>query len=647
MVSKNFSAFSETVHIPTLLSRDQLSFSESNVNALIRWTGTLTLLKLGDTSEEILRALTELSELHCSETLRYDLIQALHPVVEHILETLDKLIIQQGPQHRDRQSHLIELSSIIRLYLIHIYLDIVYRSQQQLQRRKRFLNGFGLQQNLKTARVLASYYALQQLALLLVQQQKCYSHCLKWQWYSIHQLYRLARSNQEHLTNINLLQGSHYPLKHIQHAYMQILVLDIFNTYQIRPEEIEALLQCSSEWIKWVEISNKVSHLTRYMVDTQQDLPPCDYHKKPDAADQQAAHQNPNPDFNADYFISTQNLLEHINSTIQHDAKYMSEVENKYLSSALQFHIQNVLGTSHSQRRHQRYEASLQLSLCFSVQAAHFQLSSHATDHAAQQSDQHNNVAESSIRMGHAQQQGSLRAVAELQDLNAAKLPHDQLTSTYPGADPQPTAQFSFELDREAMQIHSAQVLDVSAYGYRIHWTQPQPKLLNTGEFILVRESPTQIWKAGVVRWMKKSVTQTYAIGLEVLAEHVLPCRLERRPFAAADLRHNPSQSVFFPSLILQQIRPEQRVISLVLPNNQDVDEYTNWVLHFSTDQIELVFKKILLITESFIQIECVAKSQQQQSKLLERLQSKATLTQQATPEAIVPLTSRPSLDHS
>ncbi len=614
MISKNFSTFSDTAaHVPTLLTRDHLSFSESNVNALIKWTGTLTLLKLGDTSAEILAALCELSELNCNETLRYDLIQALHPVVEHILNTLEKLFIQQGPLHRDRQSHLIELSSRIRLYLIHIYLDIVYRSQAQLQQRKGDLFGlgrlgFGLKQNLKTARVLASYYALQQLALLLVQQQKRYSHCLKQQWYNIHQLYRLARSNQEHLTNINLLQGSHYPLKHIQHAYMQILVLDIFNTYQIRPEEIEALLQCSTEWIKRVEISNKVSHLTRYVVDTEQDSPPRYYYKNQHSAvhsDQQEHHSS---NFQADFFISTQNLLEHINSTIQHDAKYMSEIEKKYLSSALQFHIQNVLGTRHAQRRHQRYESSSQLSLCFSVQVAHFHLTEHGGDQALL-ADSTRPENEQSTLLAHAQ------------------------------------AQLSFELDREALQIHSAQVMDVSAYGYRIHWTLPQPKLLNTGEFILVREQPSQAWKAGVLRWMKKSVTQTYAIGLEVLAEHVLPCRLEMLPLNTAAHGQTPSPSVFFPSLVLQQLRPEQRSISLVLPNQSVFDEFANWVLHLTENKIEIELSKILLITESFIQIECIAKSSEQQLKLRDLFPNSSTRPKQQTPEASPQVTSTPSFD--
>lgn len=649
MLSKNFTAFSDTVHVPTALSRNRLSFSESNVHALTTWTGTLTLLKLGDTSEAILRALCELSELKCNETLRYDLIQALHPVVEHILNTLEKLFIQQGPQHRDRQSHLIELSTRIRLYLIHIYLDIVYRSQQQLQQRKRLFFGLGFNRNLKTARVLSSYYALQQFALLLVQQQKRYSHCLKQQWYSIHQLYHLAQHNQEHLTNINLLQGSHYPLKHIQHAYVQILLLDIFNTYQIRPEEIEALLYCSSEWVKRVEISNKVSHLTRYMVDTQQDLPPCYYYKTQDHPDTQQVPAYQNPPLEADLFISTQNLLEHINSTIQHEAKYMSELERKYLSSALQFHIQNVLGTSHAQRRHQRYESSLQLALCFSVQVAHFHLANSSLDQALADVnlvdapvdlairsglEQHQDLAPSSVPDSDKAQSPPIQTVAvavNIDDTAPSQIAATQIPvvdTTVVNAPIVETVassaqpKYAFELDREALQFHNAQVLDVSAYGYRIHWTMlPQPKLLNTGEFILLRESPTQAWKAGVVRWMKKSVTQTYAMGLEVLAEQVLPCRLEIRT------QHSTAQQgLFFPSLILQHIRPEQAAISLVLPNSPEFDEYTNWVLHFSTDQIELVFKKILLITESFVQVEFMTQSSEQQHKLSDIFKSKAII---------------------
>ena len=61
-------------------------------------------------------------------------------------------------------------------------------------------------------------------------------------------------------------------------------------------------------------------------------------------------------------------------------------------------------------------------------------------------------------------------------------------------------------LDRQAKQIHNADVLDISVNGYRIKWTGETPKNLKTGEFILVQENSQSPWRAGVIRWIKQSV---------------------------------------------------------------------------------------------------------------------------------------------
>ncbi|TCM67713.1 hypothetical protein EC844_1077 [Acinetobacter calcoaceticus] len=558
---------SDSFQATTTLYRPRLSFSEASVKALNIWTGSLAMLQLGDTAEAVLRALSELSELDCAETLRFDLIQVIHPLVEHVLLALEKHFVQQTAHYSDRQNHLIELNTRIRLYFTHIYIDIAYRSHHQLLQLKRSMLNFGLKNNLKTARILASYYALQQLAQLQVQQQKQYSNSFVDQWQSTHQLYRLACKNEEHLININQLQGSHYPLKHIQHAYVQVLLLDIFNTYQIRAEEIEALLQCSAEWVSLVDVSHIEMPMSRYIIDTHQDLPPI-YNQK--------QHQ---AFFHPDLFLATQSLLEHINTTIQHDAKFMSETEREYLTPALQFHIQNVLGTNHAERRYQRYAYSAQLQLCFSVKAAHFNLT-----HDAPFDPQASNGSEA-VSSNTAEQSMTL---------------------------------FSSELDREALQIYTTQVLDISLHGYRVHWTQEQPKLLNTGEFIILREHEDQAWKAGVIRWMKQSVAKTYAIGLEVLADQMIPCRLE---LTQQDVTV-PSRIDGLNGMVLYQSQSLRPRISVVIPNGEAFNENAQWLLKIATLSIALDLKNILLITQSFIQFEFKARHAHQQQHLLDLLQS-------------------------
>ena len=55
-------------------------------------SGSLPFLLCGDTSKALFTAILELNELNCSETLRFDLIQTLHPTINNVLASLEKLL---------------------------------------------------------------------------------------------------------------------------------------------------------------------------------------------------------------------------------------------------------------------------------------------------------------------------------------------------------------------------------------------------------------------------------------------------------------------------------------------------------------------------------------------------------------------------
>ncbi len=86
-------AFSDIFQIPTVLRRDKLSFCDTNSKSLNEWVSNLSIMQLGDTSKALFAALLELSELECSETLRFDLVQVLHPTIENVLGSLEKTFL--------------------------------------------------------------------------------------------------------------------------------------------------------------------------------------------------------------------------------------------------------------------------------------------------------------------------------------------------------------------------------------------------------------------------------------------------------------------------------------------------------------------------------------------------------------------------
>nr|WP_174506203.1 GTPase [Acinetobacter sp. Marseille-Q1620] len=540
----------EAFQHPRQLTRETLSFAAPNVNAVSTWALSLSIMPLGDASRAILNALLELSELQCTETLRFDLIQALHPNIENILTSLEKFFFNQSLIHSDRNEHIIELGLNIRGYFICIYLDIVRRSDEQLSQTKFTLLSLIQKKHLKTARLLSTYYALQQLSSLLYKQQMLYTSAITQQWIIIHSLYDLAFKNNEAFVNINLIQGTHYSLNNIYQVYAQLLLLDIFNTNQIRPDEIQALYQCSFDWAKMIQITPKETSLSRYFVNKKIDHASI-YNKKN------------NQGLNAHLFIETQYLLEHINTTIIQDENYISKVEKQFLTPALKFHVQNVLGTT-SERRHERYEYSAQLKICFSLLAAHYFLSHSKT------------FSESLLAYQKFFLHSDLSNRITVLDQNDLSLPPNRL------------------LDRECKQVYHTEVLDISLNGYRIRWTGDTPRSLRTGEFILVSETINQKWKGAVVRWIKQASNKSLELGLEVLGQDVFACAVRLQ----ADLQNMNYQ----PALFIQNCQLENNEYSLILPNLSIFKEKQNIQLRLADHEMKIRLEKALLITQSFIQ---------------------------------------------
>ncbi|WP_025466819.1 hypothetical protein [Acinetobacter nosocomialis] len=556
-------ALSDIFHNQTSRTRERLSFCEANIKDLNEWVTTLSIMQLGDTSKALFTAILELNELNCSETLRFDLIQTLHPTINNVLASLEKNFFNQGVISTDRNEHIIELAMLLRCYFASIYLNIAQTSHEQLQRQKFSLFSFKQKKNLQTARILATFHALQQLTNLLYQQHMLYSEPVKGQLLIAHQLYETAVQYKYHLTNINHIQGVQHPLANITQAYAQLILLDIFNTNQIRQSEIQALFQCSFDWARMIQILPKDSALTKYVVDPTKDHPPV-YNKK----------QSSN--FNPSIFISTQALLEHVTATMHKNAQYMSKNEKIYLSPALKFHVQTILGTT-AQRRHERYEYNAALQICFGLSTAHFYLSKAKNfEETLQLNNNYNLQSESKV----------------LSNLEKK----EQQTSSYQ------------RLSRESKTIYQTTVLDISVNGYRIKWSGEAPKNLRTGEYILVKETLHGQWRGGVIRWIKQSTEKSLELGLEILSQAMFPC--------AVHIQAERHTRNYHPALLLQTQNLEEIQNTLILPGSQIFREQQTIYLRLGTEEIKVYLLKAQLITQSFIQFQFELLNEQQQHLL-------------------------------
>ena len=544
---------SDIFHTPIELKRTELSFCKSSVKGMQDWANGLVINHLGDSARSLFSAILEISELDCKETLRFDLIQTIHPIIENILNSLEKHFFNQSLITSDRNDQIIELALLLRTHFAKIYIDIARRSNHQLTHQKFSLFSLKKKNNLQTARTISSFYALQQLSLLQYQQQMLYSTVLPGHWLVAHTLVECAMRNHYNYTNVNQILGTQHKVVNINQAYAQLILLDIFNTHQIRPAEIQGLYLCSYDWAKRVNIQHKETSSTRYIIDSKKDFSPI-------------YNSSQNGNFHPDIFISTQALLDHLNENQSKKNNNLSVNEKLHLTPALHFHIHNIL-THNAERRHERYEYSARIKICFGLHVAHFYLS------------KGKNFKET-LDLGADYQiykNASISSVIEPDN----KSTNVSVTKT---------------IDREAKKTYQVDVLDISVNGYRIKWVGETPKNLKTGEFILVQENKQSPWRGGVIRWIKQSSEKTLELGLEILAQDIATC--------AVYLQTDRNTGHHHPALLMQTTQLDEVTTSLVLPGIGLLKDKQSVQLRLGTNDVKVLLNKPLLITQSFMSFE-------------------------------------------
>ena len=558
------------------LKQDKLSFCPTTAKGLQEWVAGVSILQLGTSSRSLFNALLEISELDCEEMFRFDLIQILHPTLENILTSLEKHFFNQGLITTDRNEHIIELAMLLRSYFAKIYIDISKRCHSTLNEQKFSIFSLKRKSSLQTARIASTYYALQQLSLLLYQQHLLYSTPMYGQWLAAHQLLMCSFEENFYLTNINQLLGTQHQLPTISQAYAQLVLLDIFDTHQLRPAEIQGLYTCTFDWAKLVQILPKETTLSRYIVDAQKDHAPI-YNTR------QSNH------FKASIFISTQNLLEHLSNAQSKSGEPLSRNEKLFLTPALHFHIQNLLNHT-AERRHERYEYSAQVNMCFGLSVAHFYLSNGKNFHETLELES-----------------GDYRFQSESNFVNATAEPNPLVNKL----------QNTKALDREAKQIFNAEVLDISVNGYRIRWTGLTPANLKTGEFILVQENAQSQWRGGVIRWIKQSTEKSLELGLEILTQEMYPC--------SAYIRVDKHTNNYQPALLVQSSQLDEVSTSLIISGSQLFREKQTIHLRLGQQELKIYLTKAQIITQSFIRFDFELLNEEQHNVVNDFIKSRST----------------------
>ena len=528
------------------LNLESFSFCPTHLDGLKEWVANLSLNYLGTSSKQLFIALKEIASLQCTEIERIDYLQTIHSPLLQVLNSIEQHISPQGALNTDRNQHIIELAFSIRSLLAKCYVDIVERSTQQIKTSK--YHFFKLHRNSAAnhVRTVATYYAMQQFSALFYLQYLLYSSPFTGQWQRTHYLMQQAVDANFHHVNINQLLNTRYPLNSINQCYLQLILLEILRTHQLRYGEIKGLYNCTFDWVQYIQISKKPSSEARYLIDFKLDSPP--------QFNAQKVEQ-----LQGKFFISTQALLDHL-SEIQHKKSTpLTSSENKFLTPALHFHIQNQL-QNQIERQHARYAYSGQIKVCFGLAVTHYYLS---------------------------KQKNFVETIHYSENYpNAANL---NQSDSY-----KPQSQWVL-LDKEAKTIHKAEVTDISVNGYRLKWTETNTQYLKSGELIIVQEAHHNLWRCGVIRWIKQNSESHLEFGVEIFSHDIIPCAVKNSD--------DENQS-FQPALLIQSTILDQMQTSLIIPGTFASKEKNVLTLKLGDELVKVYLSKAQLITQSFVRYE-------------------------------------------
>ncbi|MCF8999308.1 GTPase [Acinetobacter nectaris] len=557
--------------ISNKITRETLSFCDTNVKSIQQWAEQLNSSQLGDSSKALLNAIIEISELQCQADIKYQLIQTLHPLLEQTISFLEKNFITGYMVNSGHQEGVTDLTQLFRSYLARIYNHITFELSGILENTNFSIFSMLKRKNLQQIRLISLYLALEQLNLLKYQQLLLYKSAKVGQWRCAHQLYDLARQHNfddQELKDKSKFTSSISSTNTILDLYKQINLLDLLNTHQLRPVEIYELYQCSFQWIKLIKVTTKESSLSRYVINLNKDFPPIinNFQNESD-------HQR--------LFLETQALYEHINLVNLPGHKSLSKLEKDNLTPSLVFHVLNILNNS-PERRFERYNFTSSIQITFSLQSAHYYLSNATPfEDTLQKEKDFKATSESQfLSSWHTDIQSTWEIESK---------PEDKVISpkNYSAKSRKPILD-----DENKRQVYSCTIIDISVNGYRMKWSGDIPKQLRTGELILVQENKQSPWRAGVIRWLKQVDSQHIEFGIEILSQDITPC--------AVQLFVNKSSTSYHPALLVKKDVLNETSLSIIVPGSQFFKEQQSITLRLGTDEIKIYLTNAKLINQSF-----------------------------------------------
>ena len=582
---------------------------------LKKWLAGLPHANMGEVTRMVYSAVRDLNRQSMPIKYRIEDMELLRETVRNIFGNLEKHFINRTLPLPEKSQKIVKLNQALLQEISYGYKIVVFEAANKVDKKV----------DIKTQN-LAILRAIRYMSELLLRASEIYEPCPTGTWYDIHQMYTYAEQNGFHT---KVIPDAEYELKKasIEDYYKQVLLFALARPTALRQSDSERVYKKLSEWATQVRLGNDAQehHVNRFFcARSDQDRPPH-YLSMKDCDNTDGIRT-----------IDTSQLVE----TIRNEMQARSNQEAK-LAVGDQFSEEtlNVLAMSWgvcAKRRFSRADREGTIKTAIGLVNASRVIAGIVDEEEKQEEE---------IKPGkHKQLNISLETMPE--DLKARE---SQLKSTYMthheiGSNPNSAWDMvakgrvlteAYEKDKlmmEDSQIRRLrkkntewEIVNVSAGGFCLRWDSDVSTMAQIGELIALCEKEpggTDVWRIGVIRWMRYLRESGLEIGVQVLSPKVMS--------ATAQRRNRPNEAPF-DCLMLPGVRPLNLPPSVLLPahafrpSDNLVIEFREANQDANADPatgIEIQLNDVQEHTGSFTQFQYTSREEMEKQKLEERKQA-------------------------
>jgi hypothetical protein len=531
-------------------------------NQAANWAESLPMANPAQVAQKLRSALSDLNRVDIRPDVRFEILEALRPVLHTALSTLSKFYLNQPIVLPDEPRKAAKLAQNLFELVTTAYTMV---GIQTIQRRQQISGA-----NPAKLVCMALHRAITSASMKLLVSYQLYQPVEINAWMELHQLFLLAeRQKLASQLVVDSIAGD----GSITDTYLRALMLGSCKPNQLRQRDLAGVFKGLREWVKHLELlapDERIDGL--FLVDFASDHPPI-----------YASLYSEIPGEHC-RLINTDKLVDFLQN-LRIDTGEQSIVFDKdtVVSPNVLDHVITSWGVM-SKRNFARAPAQEKLWVSVGISNTHFYVSGGIN-------------FESLVSSAYAHViDREAEAVPTADDAVKEKELWDRVFHAEEGEDALALEELEFHIreagtqtsvnSKERHPVFPVRMANVSPGGYCLEWSADIPSNIKTGDVIAVREVDNSAWSIAVIRWVSQLKDQTTLLGVELLSPRATPygARVQHKTGEDGDLMR---------ALLLPEIKLVGQPNTLITPRIGFKERQKVTLIRGGAESYIQLFKKV------------------------------------------------------